>query len=112
MKYLFFGLLLWGTQLFGMEEIKVEDGATEMLASIGSQILMGVIFVAPAIAIGSLFALMRFDKAHKAFLQHEIKEIDEEIDKLRDASLQVHINPEVERLYGKLEALKQAYERI
>lgn len=114
MKSLFFVLVLWlgGVELFGMEELVVEDDASEMFASVGSQMLLGVLFVAPAVAIGSLFALMRFDKVHKAFLQDEIKLIDKQIDKLREECMKMEINPQSEELYKKLENLKKAYERV
>ena len=105
-------LLFLSIQVYGMEEITVESSDIETYASIVSQMLLGVIFITPAVAIGSLFAYMRFDKELKSYLMDQQMHIVEEIDQLRQKCLDVSFNDDVLELYEKIEHLKRKLERM
>jgi hypothetical protein len=105
-------LLFLSIQVYGMEEITVESSNIETYASIVSQMLLGVIFIAPAVSIGSLFAFMRFDKELKSYLLDQQKQISQEIDQLRLKCLDIAYNEEVLDLYEKIDIIKRKIERI
>jgi hypothetical protein len=112
MRKIWFVVFILGNSLYGMEEVVIEDQAFDTFASILSQMLLGVIFIAPAVTVGSLFALMRFDKELKTFLSSEQVGLSGKIDNLREQCLDISYNEKVLDLNAKREQLKQELERI
>lgn len=112
MKWFLFLSVSIAGKLFGMEEVVVQDDAFDTFASITTQLLLGVIFIAPAASIGGLFAMMRYDKALKSYLEEQEASIDAKIDALRDESLQIEYNEKILELESKRASIIKRMEEL
>ena len=109
--FLFLSVVLAG-RVFGMEEVVVQDDTFDTFASITTQMLLGIIFIAPAASIGGLFAMMRYDKALKAYLEEQEAFINDQIDALRDESLQIEYNEKILELETKRASIIKRMEEL
>ena len=116
MKKLFLYLVLImavSINVFAIEEVQIEESDFEVFASIASTVLYTVMIASSPVAIGSAFALMRYDKEVKVFLQNEISKIDHEINEMiENEAVNIKINYEADVIQQKIYHLEEKLRRI
>ena len=112
-KIIFLIFFIFSINLFGMEEVELQEDMFEDLISIASTILYAIVIASPPITIGAGFALMRYDKEVKMFLEEELSQIDKEIEELiENEAVNIDINREADILQQQIAALERKLERI